>query len=498
MFKRLSGLLSDTLTYGLSSLLAQAINFFLLPLYTHYLSPTDYGILAMLAVMSTMYGPLANLGMTNAIFKRFNLVKSVEERQDVIGTGLLSIVAASFLLVGFGVSLAGPISLSLLKTGDYQNLIVLTLFTAAASSIGEVPNVVLRAERRVKLASALNIFNILIAILLTIFYVAYLKMGVQGAVVANLIGTSLNSVLRFLVTLRSFRMRLRLETWKSMLSYGLPFVPHRLFSYTLTQFASYMTGTMLGLDQLGLYSVATRLTIPLIFAINAVQQAWVPYKFQVHAEDKQPTLFFGSIVSYYLVVMCYLWVGISIWGPVVLRLMTNVRFHTAANLIPLVGLIPLGQGIYYMFGTGVELSDNTRPMPVISFLGLAAVILGGFGLIPLLGAQGAALATVLGWVAMTVAMYIFAQRRLFIPYDWPVIFSLAILSFGIVGLNFASLVFSPAWQVVIAFGLSIFYPLMAGVILYRSQSEREHMRTLLTRSLLIFNRLIGFFQKHEV
>ena len=80
MFRKLISLLSDTLTYGTSSLIGQVLNFLLLPLYTRYLGVTDFGVIGMLIVVMMLFGPLANLGMTNAIFRRYSLSKDEDTR----------------------------------------------------------------------------------------------------------------------------------------------------------------------------------------------------------------------------------------------------------------------------------------------------------------------------------------------------------------------------------------------------------------------------------
>ena len=73
---------------------AKIIGFVLLPVYTRYLTEAEYGALAMFAFIALFFTPLSNLGMTNAIFRRFSLAKDEQERQRVLSTGLISIVTA--------------------------------------------------------------------------------------------------------------------------------------------------------------------------------------------------------------------------------------------------------------------------------------------------------------------------------------------------------------------------------------------------------------------
>src|SRR5262249_38995936 len=92
MLKKVLNLAGDVATYGLSSVIGQVVQFFLLPIYTYYLTPKEYGISAMLLIVTMLFGPLANLGMTNAIFRRFNQAPNDAAGRVVLGTGLCSVI----------------------------------------------------------------------------------------------------------------------------------------------------------------------------------------------------------------------------------------------------------------------------------------------------------------------------------------------------------------------------------------------------------------------
>lgn len=478
MFKRLQELASDSVTYGLSGILRQAIGFFLLPLYTSYLTPEDYGVLALLALISMLFLPLADLGMSNAIFRRFNTEKNRNERLQVVNTGLISIIVASVLLVITGIVCAAPLAWFLYGKQVHVELVKLTLIGACFDSIAQIPKVILRADRRVRVAAGLNILSLLANILMTISLVVGLNMGVRGAVLANLGGSLFSMLLQFLFVLKTIRFLFDRVVWRAMLSYGFPFLPHRLLSLGLTQFGVYMISHMLGAGEVGLYSIATRVVLPLQMVIGSVQRAWVPFKFQIHAEEAEPEPFFRSITTYYVAMTTFLWLGVSLWGPEVIRLMTSTEFHAAIPLVPLVALVPFTQGLYFMLGTGIELSDNTKPMPIVSFFGFVAVAIGAFLLIPLMNAYGAALATSAGWAVMTAVIYTISQRRIQIPYDWTSIAHLLAVSFLIVLVGALLSEFATLIRLGYALLASGIYSLIGFYILSRSTSEHQRVQIL--------------------
>jgi O-antigen/teichoic acid export membrane protein len=479
--KKLLGLLSDAATYGLSTVIGQVVQFFLLPVYTSYLGPKEYGISAMLIIVTMLFGPVANLGMTNAIFRRFNQAPSEEAGRTVLSTGLFSVIIGSCSMFAVTVLFSGAIATSFVGDPETINLVRLCLLSATFNTISQVPSVLLRARRNVRIAAVLNLANVVISICATIVFVVGFQMGVKGLVLGTLAAEATFLILAFACTWGLFELRLDRTVWKSMLSYGLPFLPHRLQAVALAQFGQYMVREMLGLDQAGIYNLAVKFALPVGLIVNAIQEAWIPYKFQVHAQEADARPLFRSIFTYYIAGLSYLWVGVSLWGFDVVRAMTTPAFHSAAMLIPVLALLRVSQGIYFMMGTGVELSDKTGAYPLISLAGLLTVIVGAFTLVGPLGALGAALASVLCWLVMAGVVYVLARQRLDIPYDWPTLGCFALLSTVCVGGAYAVQSLPLVMRLTVYLAVSLIYPIVAFVILARSSTERKRMQLFLAR-----------------
>jgi O-antigen/teichoic acid export membrane protein len=481
LFRKLLSLLSDSATYGLSSVIAQVVQFLLLPIYTFYLSPAENGVIAMLVIVQLLFGPLGNLGMTNAVFRRFNQAPDEAACRVVLGTGLLSVVFSSLASLMVLLPFASWIAADFVGEASAIDPVRLILLSSAVNTIGLVPNVTLRARRRVKTAAALNVAIVVVSIATTLFFVAILRMGVLGWVYGNLAANVALALLAFAATWGMFDLRLDRETWRSMISYGLPFVPHRFQAVALAQFSQFMVNRMLGLDEAGIYAIAAKFALPVGVIVNAVQEAWIPFKFQMHAQEADSRPFFRSIFTYYFAAVSYLWVGVALWGFDVVRLMTDPAYHAAAFLVPMLALLRVTQGIYFMMGTGMEVSDRTGAYPLVSLAGLVTVAAGAYLLIGPLGAAGAALAGVLCWLVMTAIIYALAQRRFGIEYDWPTIGSFAVLAVGCVGAGYA-IQSADLWlRLAVYLLISLAYPLAGLLLLVRSPAERQRVRILLLK-----------------
>lgn len=478
MLRKLLSLLSDSAIYGVSSLMSQLIGFLLIPVYSRFLTPADIGILAMISVISLFLAPLAQLGMSNAIFRRFNANKDPAIRARVLSAGLSSVTISSLLVYAIGFIFAESICQAVIGKNEMSGLLRISLVSSAFSSVAAVPLVILRASRKVRTVALLNILKFLLSMSCTIWFVVFEQRGPWGVLVGTLIGETTFLVVQFLITLRSILTWPDIATWKGMIKYSLPFVPHRLQGVVLAMFGQYMVGSMLGLNDAGIYSMATKFALPLAFVVHAIQNAWVAYKFQIHAEDENPSEFFRTAITYYVAGITYLWVGVSIWGPEMVRWMTPAIFHPAAVLVPLAALIPLAEGLYYMFGTGIELTDDTRALPLVSFVGLVVAVAVVSVSIRLWGTAGAMLGSASGPAAAAAVAYYLAQRQLRIPYDWMALFTLMGIALAAVSLGYWSFQLPLIPRLTVAVAISLTFPILEFVVLSRSNSERHRMRIL--------------------
>lgn len=482
MWKKIRELLSDAAVYGTSGIIGQLVGFFLLPLYTRYLDPTDFGIVAMLTLFSTLYVPVANLGMTNAVFRRFNLSKNAEERSVVLFTGAVSVLVSTMLLGALCLVLAPQLTTLLLGAGGAAFLVQLTILTAILESLIAVPTVILRADRRVQTIAVASVSRLLLTICSTIVLVVYAELGVLGVVVGNLCGAIFGLIAFGFLARRSFRPKYSTETWWAMLKYGAPFVPHHVQMVGLVMVGQYLVRQMDGLASAGMFNIALKFAIPVAFIVNSIQKAWVPFKFQVHAEEQNSEEIFRTTISYYFVAVSYLWVGVSFWGPELLRLMTAPDFQDGANYVAMAALVSATRGFRFMITTGMEFRENMRALPVITFIGFLVVVIACYVLIPVLGPNGAALGTSLGWLVIALLGYFVARQSYHVKYDWQILGGSVLTASLLVAVGQCAQHNLAIWERLgIAVLACIAYPCVALVLLLNSAEERTRVLEYLGR-----------------
>src|ERR671929_669647 len=119
MLDGLKGLFRHSAIYGLGSIVARILGVLLLPLYTRYLTPADYGLIETLVALSAVLTALVAQGMKSAFFRFY--FDSAEEgrRLLVVRTAFWYVLGAATAVLVLGVALARPISSLLYGNGNH-------------------------------------------------------------------------------------------------------------------------------------------------------------------------------------------------------------------------------------------------------------------------------------------------------------------------------------------------------------------------------------------
>src|SRR6266581_9565075 len=97
--------IKQSFVWGLGGVLAKAASFVMLPLFTRYLRPSDYGIWELLDLVMSLLGMLLNMGLTAAILKYYAAADNDEDRRKIISTNFLFVLVTGCFVFASGVFL---------------------------------------------------------------------------------------------------------------------------------------------------------------------------------------------------------------------------------------------------------------------------------------------------------------------------------------------------------------------------------------------------------
>ncbi len=376
LLKNIKSLLSDTVLYGLSSVITQIVGLFLVPFYTKELSPEEYAIIGLFAMVTAFFNPFIAFGLDSALFRYFAMTKSNYVKKRLFSTAFL----VKIFLVIFFILLLFPCYDLFNKYIFDQGISILMFYLFLGSlffeNIFSLAYVSLRVERQVKKIVLINIICLIVSLSLSIWLVLIRKLGVEGVMSAALATSIIKGFLYFLmVRSKLFINMFGFKKLKLLLEYGMPLIPHKLISQGLNLFVLFLINNRLGLTVAGLFVVSKKFSKPISFLVSMVQTAWSPYKFEIHKNELNPEKVFAQLISFYWILLIIIWLLLSLISPWLFKLLIDARYWDAIDFIPLIMLIPIFEAFKFTVVTGFELSKDQKQMSLATIYSSIIVIL---------------------------------------------------------------------------------------------------------------------------
>jgi len=407
-----------SVVYGLGGLVSRILAVLLLPLYTRYLSPSDYGKVETLIALTTVVGIALSAGIGSAFFRFYFDSPEPAARRRVLRTSFWFIMGMATLGLVVGVALASDISQLLFGTSKDAELV-------AASFVGlwagmnwtQLTNLFRVEERSAAFVSA-SIANILVTVGATLILVVALDKGPIGVIVGNFTGTL--AVYAVLVLYRREQLGLEFDRdlLRRMNTFGLPLVPSALFLW-VTNFSDRIFLVKLAdVHEVGLYSVGVRIASALVLLLTAFRLAWPAFAYSID-DDAAARRTYAYVLTYLVVVTTWVATGLALLSPWIVRWITSKPdYESASRVVGPLAFSTVAFAGYMVVAIGVGRSRRTQFNWVVTGAAAMVNIALNLILIPPYGMMGAAIATIAAYTTMFLGMAWWSQRIYPVAYQW--------------------------------------------------------------------------------
>ncbi len=421
MLKELKALSRETLIYGLSTVMGRLLNFFLLPLYTHALSPADYGVVATLFSYLAFLNVLYGYGISFA-FMRYYKTDEKLNGAEVFSTAFWSVLITSLFFSAFLFGKSVWIS-SLIQIPD-RRLILISAGILAFDALALTPFARLRMNHRAGLYAGLKIVNIALNIVLSYIFLVTLKKGIEGVFWAGLISSVLTFILIFPFSWSELRIKFSGDIWMKLLRFGLPLLPAGLSAMMVQVIDRPILKFMTNDRTVGIYQANYRLGIFMMMVVNMFDSAWRPFFLQRAANPNSRSLF-ARILTYFVAGASIIFLGITFFIAYLVmprvfggKSLIPSAYWAGLSLVPVVTLGYLFDGIYINFLAPVTLAEKSEYVAYAAALGALVNVGTNLLWIPRWGMMGAAFATLAAYAAMAAFLFLLGRRLYPIPYEW--------------------------------------------------------------------------------
>jgi O-antigen/teichoic acid export membrane protein len=344
--------LKNSLIYTFNNLLLKAFNFLLLPLYTAFLTTSDYGTINLLSSFSAMANYIVAFSLYSAVIRFYaDYKEDLEKTKAFFGTVISFVFLSGCVFFGLSVLLKNLLQAYLFTGISYCPSVLMALVALVFTSLYTVYQNILKGMQKAKKSALVSIAYFFLQVILNIVFVAIYKLGADGVLLSLVISSVLASIWMLHDLKQCDLVRFGIDTTilKEALRYSIPIIPHNL-STQIAQFVSkvFINGTS-SLAYVGLFSLASRfgsLADMIQSSVNAAFQPWFYEQMNRRGVDRQQISKLSDIL-----IWCYSFVflGLGLFSQELVTLMASPQYGEAWKLIPLMVAVYALKTPYYFY-----------------------------------------------------------------------------------------------------------------------------------------------------
>jgi len=417
---RYKNLLNQSALYGLSIFLMKGISLIMLPIYTNYLMPEDYGRLEVLVVFSNIVSIVLGFGLVEALYRFVGLADGIKKKQRhaaecLLVAGILALISYTFFhfysqdLLPY---LPGDIS---------ENELYLLGVALSVGGLINIPLAWLRITERAGLFFSISMLKVLIQVSLT-FYWLINGGGITSILAAGAVSAVVIALILCVIQLKETKLSFSLKNVKSIIYYAGPIFIGGAATFTLSGMDRWLLAEHFGAIEIAAYAIAIKFALVPTLLIQPFTLWWFPKRFSVLKEHdgKNINAHFAVIGAIISVLICG---GLGLLGPLLIQLLTPAAYHAAIGILPWLLLCTLLKMLSDLLNLGcfVEKSSQLQMninLVACGFGGLLLIIL-----VPLFMVEGALIALISANAIRLALFYYYSQKKVYLPYKFGYLYS---------------------------------------------------------------------------
>ncbi len=409
---RYKKLISNTLVFAVGTFASKLMVYFLMPLYTQLLDPGQYSTADLITQMGNLLMPLAAVGIYDGMFRfAIDAIDDEERKKRVFSSGM------AILTVGSVAFLALSPLLCLFDFIDGYAWLVL-LFVISANFQYTCSNYV-RALGKTKLYAGQGILNTALTIGFNVLFLVYLPIdNVIGYILSVILANAVVTV--FLIVkermARDFSVAaVNKATVAEMLRYSVPMIPTSVFWWVTSVSNRYIVDTVCGEAVNGLFAAAQKVPTLITLLTTVFIEAW-NFSAVTESDSSDKESFFGTVFGSYMGLIFMAASGLIAFAKVFTVLLMADTYYESWQFMPTLTISMVFSAFTTFMGSVYIVKKKSVLSLVTSLTGAVVNVVLSIVLIPILGAQGAALASVVCYVAVFIIRTVTAQK--YVKFDF--------------------------------------------------------------------------------
>jgi O-antigen/teichoic acid export membrane protein len=400
--------------YTAASILSKVIAVALLPLYTRYLTPADYGAAEVMFAAIVTASIIVRLGLIEAVLRFY--YRDDEDPAQVVASTFAGLFWFATIGALIALPFAGPLS-ELLLDEPAADLARISIAGLWVLTMYEFMLTLFRLEERARAFFITTLLNVLAAIGLTVILVVGADEGARGLLLGSYATGA--AFLLGLIALQFRRLSLRFDAGllRRLLRFGLPTMPAEVSLYLLNFVDRLIIVRTIGLAEAGLYSLAVKFAQGVNVLVRGFQLAWPPLAYSIR-DDEEARRTYATVVTLFVAGCAFVVAGMWIFSRWIARVLAAPEFFDSYEAVGLISTAVTLYALYLVLVVILGRTGRTEFNFPAAIGGLIANVALNLILVPPLGIVGAGLALVASYLVVLALMYGFTQRLFPVPYEW--------------------------------------------------------------------------------
>lgn len=434
MKQQIKKIFSDTAVYGFGNILNRLLSFLLLPLYTQYFSPEQFGVYSLIYAFWFFIVVLYLFGMETSFQKYFLEAENSQTKREIYTATLFFVLVNSVFFSTILFVFSESVSYYLTGSIDNSYLIKVLSVLLIVDSLSRFPMILLNSEQLSKFYTFLNVSSIIINIIFNIYFIVILKEGVESIFYSFIISYSYIIIISFFYCRKFLTISVDFTLLKRLLKFGHLFLYYGIFLISLDLVDRFVLEYFKGSEAVGLYSASYRIAMIMNLAISGFKVAWIPFFMKLkHSENNKEI--FSKIFSYFIYVGLLLFLLMSFFANDIIKInlfdftLINERYWSGMVILPYILLAYLFFGLYTNLMIASYFENKMHYLLLSSGIACIFNIILNIFLIPLFSITGAAVSTLISYGIMFIILYQLSQKKYYIPYEWKSISIIVMMCF---------------------------------------------------------------------
>ncbi|HEV3119076.1 MAG TPA: oligosaccharide flippase family protein [Gemmataceae bacterium] len=479
-----------SLIYVIGQAISRAVGFLMIPVYTSYIAPSNYGAMELIEIITATCLMVISMGVGDGMSRFYYAEKDEADRKRVISTVILGFGIIGIPIVLVLLAIAPWICLGILEDRQYILGLQVSIACAWFGMLCEAGFTYLRMRYQAKQFVIITTLQLVAALSLNIYFIVFLGLGILGIFYSTLITQAVTGLLLAGLILRGTGVYISIPLLKRLAAFGLPLVPPQIglmlgFSsnrFFLRWFTSPDPAAALAL--VGVFSLGHKFGLIVNRFINVpFNSFWGPRRLELLLHDEahaKETV--ARMCTYATAVSVFFALLVTANIAPVVALAVGPGYESCAVVVPFVALAYIAMAVESHFKTGILLKRKTIWDTWISVVALAVILLWNYLFVPRFGLVGAATSNLAGFVVRLGLIYYVSQRLYAIPFELGRLGVLLVTAAGWYGVSQFFTYSSPWLTLCVRTGFVLLFPAVLFCCRFFRAGELEFVTQLFSRT----------------